>query len=221
MRPRTQIHFDLVSNARDSIRQAVQLLAWEELERTSDEHSRLKRAIMFSHHSIELLLKEKLRQVNPALVWEKVDEYPSLSARTVTSDRAISRLKSICGVAFSAADESNLHSLRLTRNRIEHYEWEMEEKHAKVIVGTALSFAFSFAIEHLNVDLAKEFKEGGTWKQLLDELWEFGQAHTQRLEVQLRNKGMFTLECDECGASAVTEGGTCEVCGHWQDTMKD
>jgi hypothetical protein len=45
---------------------------------------------MFSAHSIELLPKEKLRQVNPAFVWENVDKYPSLGARTVTVDTAIS-----------------------------------------------------------------------------------------------------------------------------------
>jgi hypothetical protein len=88
---KTQIHFDLLSNARDSIPQTVDLLAWpEESESVRAEHSRLKRAIMFSAHSIELLLKEKLRQVNPAFVWENADKYPSLGARTVTVDTAIS-----------------------------------------------------------------------------------------------------------------------------------
>src|SRR5579863_7296161 len=99
MRHKTPIHFDLLSNARDSIRQAVELLGWQAAsENVGTEHSRLKRAIVFAAHGIELLLKEKLRQVNPAFVWENVDKYPSLEARTVTTDVAISRLKNICGI---------------------------------------------------------------------------------------------------------------------------
>lgn len=217
MNPKAQIHFDLLANARDSIRQAVQLLAWGDLEGGRDEHSRLKWAIVFSNHSIELLLKEKLRQVNPAFVWENVDKYPSLDARTVTSDGAISRLKNICGLTFSATDERNLRSLRLTRNAIEHYEWRMTETEAKVIIGTALSFAFSFASEHLNLDLAAEFKEDDTWRQLLWELWDFMRVHMERLENQLRDSGVLTFCCDECGASTVTSSGSCELCGHWQN----
>ena len=221
MKRKTQIHFDLLSNARDSIRQTVNLLAWpEESESVRAEHSRLKHAIMFSAHSIELLLKEKLRHVNPAFVWENVDKYPSLGARTVTVDTAISRLKNICGINFSATDESNLKSLRSTRNAIEHYEWKTTEREAKVIVGTALSFAFSFANEHLNVDLAKPFKEDDTLKQLLSELWEFAHAHGERLEAQLSRQGVFTFCCDECGWSTVTSSGSCELCGHWQDVAE-
>jgi len=175
----------------------------------------LKRAIIFSAHSTELLLKERLRRVHPAFVWETVEKYPSLEARSVTVDTVVARLKSICGVTFSASDESNLRSLRMTRNAIEHHEWKTTEKEAKVIIGSALSFAFSFANEHLKVDLAEAFKKNDTWLQLLSELWEFAQAHTERLEAKLR--GVPTLDCNQCGASLVTLDGTCELCGHWQD----
>jgi hypothetical protein len=212
----TQVHYDLLANARDSIQQAVELLAWgEEMANFGTEPSRLKRAIMFSAHSIELLLKERLRRVHPAFVWEDVEKYPSFGARSVTGEGAIARLKSICGVTFSASDERNLRSLRLTRNAIEHHEWKTTEKEAKVIIGSALSFAFSFASEHLSVDLADAFKRNDTWRQLLWELWEFAQAHTERLEAKLR--GVPTLDCNECGASTVTLDGSCELCGHWQD----
>ena len=76
-------------------------------------------------------MKERLRQINPAFVWENVDKYPNLEARTVTVDTAISRLKNIGGVKFTDNDEKNLRSLRTTRNAIEHYEWSTTEKEAK------------------------------------------------------------------------------------------
>jgi hypothetical protein len=134
--PRRHIQFDLLENARDSLRQAVQLLAWKDIE---SDHARLKHAITNAAHSIELLLKERLRQVNDAFVWENVDKFPNLAARTVTVDTAISRLKNIGGITLTDNDEKILRSLRTTRNAIEHYEWRATEKEAKVIVALLVS----------------------------------------------------------------------------------
>ncbi|MEA3219993.1 hypothetical protein [Immundisolibacter sp.] len=164
------IEFDLLNNAKDSLRQAVELIATKEI---GSAHARLKHAITASAHCIELLLKERLRRINPAFVWENVDKYPSLEARTATVDTAISRLKSIGSVRFSANDERSLKSLRTTRNAIEHYEWRASEMEAKIIVGHALSFAIVFAHDELAFDLSGEFKSDDTWAMLLNELDEF------------------------------------------------
>lgn len=218
-RMRKPIKFDLLGNAKASLRQAVELLAFKDL---GSDHARLKHAITSAAHCIELLLKERLRQINPAFVWENVDRYPSLGARTVTVDAAISRLKSIGGVEFTPDDERNLKSLRTTRNAIEHYEWRTTEKEAKIIVGNALSFAFSFAEDKLCVELAKEFQRDDTWRVLLDELYEFSRAHGARLEAKLRARGEYPSCCDECGELAVPmRGGSCELCGHWQSIEDD
>jgi hypothetical protein len=212
------IEFDLLTNARDSLGRAVELLAWKEM---GSDHARLKHAIANAAHSIELLLKERLRQINPAFVWENVDKYPSLEARTVTVDTAISRLKTIGGLTFTDRDENMLRSLRRTRNAIEHYEWRTTENEAKVIVGNALSFAISFAAEHLETDLAKYFKRDDTWRVLLEELDTFATAHGARIEATFRQKGEDTVYCDVCDQPTVpTYGGSCELCGHWQDVVE-
>ena len=214
LRARTSIEFDLIRNASDSLRQAVELLA---LKHIGSDHARLKHGITSAAHCIELLLKERLRRIHPAFVWENVDRYPSLDARTVTVDAAISRLKSIGGISFEPSDERNLKSLRATRNAIEHYEWRATEKEAKVIVGNALSFAFAFAKDELDVDLAEVFRRDDTWRMLLDELNEFAKAHGARVESKLRAQGDYPDCCDECGQSTIPmEGGSCNLCGHWQ-----
>ena len=64
MSPAPHIQFDLLANARDSLRQAVELLAWKDIR---SDHAGLKHASTNAAHSIELLLKEPLRQVNPLL----------------------------------------------------------------------------------------------------------------------------------------------------------
>ena len=214
MKVSKKIEFDLLNNARDSLRQAVELIATKEI---GSDHARLKHAITGAAHCIELLLKERLRRINPAFVWENVDKYPSLGARTVTVDTAISRLKSIGSVLFSENDEQRLKSLRTTRNAIEHYEWQSSEKEAKIIVGHALSFAIGFAHDELGVDLSDEFKSDDTWKMFLDELYEFAKAHGARLEAKFRARGEYPACCDECGELTVPmRGGSCELCGHWQ-----
>jgi hypothetical protein len=209
-----QIKFDLLSNARDSLRHAVELLVWKDI---GTDHARLKHAITNAAHSIELLLKERLGQVHPAFIWEQVDKFPSLEARTVTVDYAVARLKKVGGLKFREEDERILHSLRKTRNAIEHYEWHTTEKEAKVIVGNALSFALSFAAEHLSTDLAADFKSDDTWRLLLNELYDFARAHGRRIEAQLRQRGDLPSECESCGEITVPmRGGSCELCGHWQ-----
>lgn len=208
------ISFDLMTNASDSLRQAIELLA---LKESGTDHSRLKHAITNAAHCVELLLKERLRRINSAFVWENVDKYPSLEARTVTVDTAIGRLKSIGNVGFSQSDERVLKSLRATRNAIEHYEWHATEKEVRVIVGHALSFAVAFSRDELGTDLTAPFKQDDTWSQFLAELWEFTRMHGARLEGILQAKEEFPLNCDECGELTVpTRGGSCELCGHWQ-----
>lgn len=214
MRTSKSIEFDLLNNAKDSLRQAVELIAIREI---GSDHACLKHAITASAHCIELLLKERLCRLNPAFVWDNIDKYPSLEARTVTATTAISRLKSVGGLQFSENDERSLKSLRTTRNAIEHYEWRASEKEAKIIVGHALSFAIGFAQDELGTDLSEDFKSDDTWAMLLNELYEFARAHGSRLEARLRCKGEYPTCCDECGELTVpTWGGSCELCGHWQ-----
>jgi hypothetical protein len=207
------IQFGLLDNARDSLRQAVELIAFGDI---GSDHARLKHAITAAAHCVELLLKERLRRINPAFVWESVDKYPSLEARTVTVTTAVSRLKTIGNVVFAAADEQIIKSLRTTRNAIEHYEWRASEREARVIVGNALSFAFAFAHDELAIDLESDFKHDDTWTMLVGELNDFAMAHAVRLEARMRAKGGFT-HCDQCGCETVPmDGGSCALCGHWQ-----
>jgi hypothetical protein len=215
MSRKPNIQFDLLSNARDSLRRAVEDLASED---GGSDHSRLKHAILDSAHYIELLLKERLRRVDPAFVWENVDKNPR---RTVKFLTAIARLKNI-GVTFTANDEENLLSLYRARNDIQHYEWRTTEKEVKVILGNALSFAFSFASEELSTDLAEVFKQDDTWRSLVEELDEFVRAHGERLEAKLRDNGGYQSSCGNCGYPAVPRwGGSCELCGHWQHIDDD
>lgn len=215
--PDSTISFELLENAIDSIARTIDLMAWDD---TSDERSRLKQAILNVAHGTELLLKERLRRVHPSLVWEDVDKYPRLDARTVSVDKAIHRLKSIGAVSLDDEDVQLIKSLRNTRNAIEHFSWLTSRQEASIIVGRALSFAVSFASDHLSYDIAHRFRKDDTWEQLIEKSTAFLTAHTARHDKKFI--GEYRVPCNFCNAMTIDRyGGACSLCGHWNDVDPD
>jgi len=154
--------------------QAIQLLAWKD---ESNDARRLKQAVMAVAHGVELLLKERLRKVHPVLIWENVDKFPSLSARTVTVDIALCRLSKIGGLEFLEGDVDLIKALRDTRNAIEHYAWSTTKNEADRIVGQALGFALHFAKDELGYDFfGYGARKDDTFDLLLESNPEFAKS---------------------------------------------
>jgi hypothetical protein len=218
-----ELRFDRIRNARDSLHQAVNILALPELAFPEhDSDTALKHAILNVMHCIELLLKERLSHIHPAFVWENVDRFPSASARTVTAATALSRLESIAHITFVDADKEALESCRKMRNAIEHSEFVIEEREAKIDLGHALSFIFTFARAHLELDLEQEFRSDDTWISLLEQFYEFAQLHASKLSSQLLDEGRPTDQCPECGYDTLDLfDETCALCGHLWIPAKD
>lgn len=212
--PELKIDFDLLTNAVDSITHAIKLIAWRD---EPDDAKRLKQAVMAVAHGVELLLKERLRKVHPVLIWENVDKFPSLSARTVTVDAAINRLINIGGLEIPESDCKMIRSLRDTRNAIEHYAWSTTKLEADRIVGQALGFAMHFAKDELNYEFfGYHTRDDDTFELLLDKNPEFAKAFRERYERRAKAAGEFNLVCDFCHSLAVDPtSGACKLCGHW------
>lgn len=215
-----KIEFDLLANATDSITQAIELLAWKD---EPDEARRLKQAVLAIAHGVELLLKERLRRVHPVLIWENVDKFPALSARTVTVDSALNRLSRIGGLKFLDEDSALITSLRDTRNAIEHYAWTTTKTEADRIVGQALGFALHFAKDELNYDF---FGYGShrddTFDVLLESNPHFADAFRERYEISAKARGEVNYLCDYCHAITVNPAtGACRLCGHWNSDVND
>lgn len=215
-----KIDFDLLTNATDSISQAISLLAWKD---EPDDARRLKQAILAIAHGVELLLKERLRRVDPVLIWENVDKFPSLSARTVTVDAALNRLVRIGGLESLARDSDLITSLRDTRNAIEHYTWTTTKAEAGLIIGQALGFALHFARDELGYDFfGYETRKDDTFQLLLESNPHFAKAFTDRYEKTAKARSESNLLCEYCHTLAVNPStGACRLCGHWNREYTD
>jgi len=214
MENKSAIEFDLLGNAADSIERAIDLVAWEGEQ---SDARRLKQAVQAIAHGVELLLKERLRRVHPALIWEVVDKYPSLSARTVTSDGALNRLVNIGGLAFSPQDVDLIRSLRSTRNAIEHYVWTTTKQEADRIVGRALAFALHFSKTELDYEFfGYHTRRDDTYDNLLKANADFAAEIVARTKQVSSNSRSDELVCPFCrGVGMNSNTGACRLCGHW------
>lgn len=215
-----KIELNLLENASDSIWLAIELLAWKD---ETDDARRLKQAILAVAHGVELLLKERLRRVHPVLIWENVDKFPALSARTVTVDGALSRLVRIGGLSALEKDAELIKALRDTRNAIEHYTWSTTKSEADRILGQALGFALHFAKDELGRDFFDySTRRDDTFELLLESNPEFAKAFTERYENRAREVDECNLLCEFCHTLAVNPStGACKLCGHWNNVDDD
>ncbi len=208
--------FDLIENAKDSLSHAVEHLTKKKKLTASD----LKRVILDVAHVVELILKERIRRIHPAFIWRNVDKYPSSNAQTVGTEQAIKRLFNLEGIALSDDSKKTLSICRKIRNSIEHYEFEIELKKTKAIVGRMLSFIFLFSKSHLNLDMEADFKRDKRWNALI-EIYEFWEVHSKAIENQLLEDGEDVCECPACGAFTYNLSETeCAFCGHMEEEVQ-
>lgn len=206
----------LLENAQDSLRHAVEHLVFSDYSNINN----LKISLSDTSHAVELLLKEKLQRVHPAFVFKDIDKYPSKNAYTVTTDCAVERLQKIGNVHFGNEDIKTINRCRQIRNQIEHYEFDIDEKEAKFLIGRILSFIFKFTKQELGLDWEQEFKEDDTWKELVS-LYDFWKAHASIIEKEMSDSNIPATYCPSCGADTFSlVSDTCMLCGHHEDVME-
>jgi len=208
--------FNLIDNAKESLSHAVYHLTDVDRPSAGD----LKRAILDVAHVVELLLKERLRKIHPAFLWNDVDKYPSEKAFKVDTQTAIERLVKMAGIKLADSDIKTIADCRNIRNAIEHYEFEIEPKEARVIIGKMLAFIFHFVKAHLDMDWVGEFKKDDRWKALID-MYEFWEHYSRVLGKQLEDAGKPVGDCPRCNAWTFDfEVMQCALCGHHEDQIE-
>src|SRR5207253_1362613 len=106
----------------------------------------LKYAVLHLASGTELVLKERLRRENPALLYqrpEKFDEadFDAGNFSSANAKEAVKRLVDDAGVTVSDRHRNQLHLLREMRNRIGHFG--MNDTEEAVLATTARGLAFA------------------------------------------------------------------------------
>lgn len=208
--------FSLSENALDSLEHAIMHLNKPKELNKGD----YKRVILDLSHVAELLFKERLRMVHPAFVLSNIDKYPSTSAHTVSAAVALQRLEKIGNVDFKKEDRAALKTIRDKRNEIEHYEFSISEKEARVVIGNVLVFIFRFATDEVGLNWADRRINDPSWSRL-NEFAEFYEAQLAYITETLWDSEIPTQDCPICRNDTFDlESEVCVLCGHREEVLE-
>lgn len=208
--------FGLIENAKDSLQHAITHFAL--MKNSSNKH--LKRAILDVVHAVELLLKEKLKRISPALIWSNIDKYPNKDCNTVDIRQAIKRLTNIGGVKFSEKTINTILNAIRIRNDIIHYEFEINSKQTEILVASLLSFIFDFSNRTLKLNLESDLKKDENWKKLINNS-EFYNIHSKKIEKQLLKNDIPVCHCSLCASKTFSlTDSKCVFCGHEEKVIE-
>lgn len=131
------LKLDLRENAYHFIDESLRYAA----EAESDVRS-WKLAIILGTQGVELLLKARLVDVHPLLVWTDVDR--PRSGHTVGTDVALKRL-SAAGVQLDPSDVRKLKAAARLRNQFLHYDVDTNAAHLRSLYLNVFEFAHVFS----------------------------------------------------------------------------
>ncbi len=209
-------NFNLLENAADSLSHALEHLLPVKQSMAGD----WKRVIRDIAHTIELLVKERLRIIHPAFLLNNIDKYPSTDAFTVGAELAFERLQKVGGLHFSDENKNAVKMARVKRNEIEHYQFNIDDDQAKILVGQGLSFIFSFTEEHLELDWKADHLKEEHWP-LIREYTDLYIGLVAQAEARIENDHLYTLDCTCCGNDTYSHDyQRCLVCSMSEETIE-
>ena len=204
-----RLKFTLSENARDFLEDALSNAVAAE-----KRPKRWKFAVLSIVQSIELSLKELLREVHPLFVYQNIDK-PS---KTITLDLAVSRLNRIINLELSEDEENALKLAKETRHEIVHFEVDSNLEELKLAFSRLLGFLSDFYDAHFETPLYYEVDE---------KLWAagvavrmYGKELFERAEKRIHDNteaGDEVVTCPFCGWKSMLvkedNEGHCYVCG--------
>lgn len=200
--------FTLLDNGADSLRSAYENL--EQLKEIVEggEH-RLKDAVIFLNHGVELLLKYILQQRSPALMFEKIDPYLKAkkdlkkskngkktvfdideNLKTVSLLEALKRIEYLCDIEIPQNFNATILYINKIRNQFMHYEVELDEKETEKLV-TSLQICYEETIGFLenHVEDLEDY--------IADSRFELTQEEYEEQEAEFYGEMQFEMQREE------------------------
>jgi Zn finger protein HypA/HybF involved in hydrogenase expression len=173
-----------------------------------------KYAILHLVQAIELILKERLRQEHPALIFRDVDKQKD----TVSLEYAASRLQKISRIEFDKSDLDTVWLATNFRNQIVHYEFSIEILEIKSIYSKLIGFFQSFLLKQFKISLDSIISKEIWGKAII--IIEYVNELLKRAEERFKNESIdekWIFECPKCHQYSFViqdDINTCYVCGH-------
>src|SRR4029077_19459446 len=98
----------IYQNALDSLRIGMEFFLKQ------DGYSSRKHAILTIFHAIELMLKERLAQTNPILIYKNIDAKITVDAMTVSVREAMTRLENL-GLGIPDEEKETIENIQRIR----------------------------------------------------------------------------------------------------------
>jgi predicted RNA-binding Zn-ribbon protein involved in translation (DUF1610 family) len=224
--PVTENHvvFDPLENGLDYVASAVAHL------RDRKNRRSLKYATLHLFSGVEVLLKERLRREHWSLVFADSDKanlaaFESGDFRSVDFDSALARLAGVCNVSMSKREKEALNSLRLSRNRLQHYGITETVEAVKATASMSLQFVIDFVGRELETDQLSD-EAGGLLAEIRSGLAEFNDflsARWDSIRDRVENHDGLVVECPACLQDSLLLEPSfwhCEFCRHAGDAPK-
>jgi len=204
---------NLVQNAESFLREAVAYV-----ER-GDKQGWILAAVNLTA-ALELAFKAVLQSEHWTLVFEDVSRASAVALRSgrfksVSLEEAVRRCKDVVGVDLESRDMRYLEHLRDIRNRVLHYEFELNVEQAKSLVAHGLNIFFYLTTRHLRTGKALAAEISAR----LVEFEGYVGERMRRLDPQLkksRRPPNGFRECFECGQESLVvreDEIVCLFCG--------
>jgi hypothetical protein len=159
---RRKLKYTLLDNGADSLKSAFENIeAFDEV--VEGGYHRLKDAVIFLNHGVEILLKLILKKHSPSLMFENIDAYLKAkeglkkkpkaknvfeinkNLKTVTLLEALKRVEYLCDIEIPENFRASIMYINDIRNRIMHYEIELDDDEREKLV-KALKYCYEEAV---------------------------------------------------------------------------
>lgn len=125
-------------------------------------------SILHLIQGLELMLKHLLKNEHPILIYENVDN----PKNTVSLKQSLDRLKNIANIDIDADEIKTINRAILHRNKIVHYEYELNPRQLYSIFIQLFEFIHYFHQKHFHLEL-HDFIDKKLWKRESELLSEF------------------------------------------------
>jgi hypothetical protein len=198
----------------------------EKLIQSARQKRHLKYALLHLCSSIELILKERLRQEDWRLLFvdpDKADEdaYEAGDFTSINFQEVQSRLESECGITFLPKQKADLKAFRLRRNKVEHFGAVDSLLAVQSSVTQMVSFLVDFVEEAFESESLEE--EEGLITDIRSKLGECSavvEDRCKQIEKAVADQ-YSTITCPTCQQDAMSaDGGTvkCLFCNYSTDS---